>query len=454
MKLKTVLDLLRLLKQMRTHEQWSSEQLLAYQDEALRKLRSHAYANSPFYQEFHQGLAARPLTELPILTKKTLVENFNQLVTDKAVTVEMVRQHIENAVRGQKLLNRYRVSATSGSTGQPGLFLFDDAEWLIVLGSFARAHEWAGVDINLTHRMRMASVASTSDWHMSSQVGATLNSWWMPALRLAASDPLQTLVNQLNAWQPDMLVTYASMARVLASEQLEGRLHIHPHLVFTSSEVLTDETCRRVELAWGRTPFNEYATTEVGTIAAEHLSDHHLHTFEDLLIVESVDARGQPVPQGEYGEKVLVTSLFSRTLPLIRYEIGDSISMRAAPNSSNLPFAIVDGVQGRVEDTLNMPGITGGRVEVHPLVFNRVMDALPMSGWRVVQQPDDSLKILLGGLHGDLSETTLTNALEAALRAVGATAPLIGVELVETIPKSASGKSPLIQAYRAPLAVT
>jgi len=342
MNLKMMLDLLKLLQQLRIHEHWSPEQLHDYQAKALEKLRSHAYANSPFYQEFHHGLAARPLTELPILTKKTLIENFNQLVTDKSVTLDMVRQHIKSAVPGQKLLDRYLVSATSGSTGQPGFFLFNDAEWLMVLASFARAHEWAGVNINLTHRMKMASVDSTTAWHMSSQVGTTLNGWWMPTLRLAATESVAMIVDELNAWQPEMLVSYALMVRVLAGEQLEDRLHIHPHLIFTSSEVLTDETRRLIELAWSRTPFNEYAATEVGMIAAEHLCDHLLHTFEDLLIVESVDANGHPMPQGEYSKKVLVTSLFSRTLPLIRYEIGDSISMHAAPNSSDLPFAIID----------------------------------------------------------------------------------------------------------------
>ena len=103
MKLKTVLDLLKLLQQLRIHERWSPEQLHVYQENALEKLRSHAYANSPFYQEFHQGLAKQPLSELPILTKKTLIENFNRLVTDRAVTLEKVR-HVEEAEADVKRL--------------------------------------------------------------------------------------------------------------------------------------------------------------------------------------------------------------------------------------------------------------------------------------------------------------------------------------------------------------
>ena len=52
-----------------------------------------------------------------------------------------------------------------------------------------------------------------------------------------------------------------------------------------------------------------------------------MHLFEDLVITEVVDADNQPVPPGEYGAKVLVTVLFSRTLPLIRYEMSDSLQV-------------------------------------------------------------------------------------------------------------------------------
>lgn len=45
-----------------------------YQAEALTRLREHAYKHSPFYQEFHDGLTERPLQDLPVLTKGTVME--------------------------------------------------------------------------------------------------------------------------------------------------------------------------------------------------------------------------------------------------------------------------------------------------------------------------------------------------------------------------------------------
>jgi phenylacetate-coenzyme A ligase PaaK-like adenylate-forming protein len=439
---------LRAAGDLARHEQWTRPRLELAQATQLRHLREFAYARSPFYQKFHRGKMDRPLSDLPVLTKSQLMEDFDELVTDRAVRLDAVRAHLDGDGAGRRYLGRYWVNATSGSSGQPGIFLFDEDEWIRVLASFARAHEWAGVGVNLTHRMRMASVASVSPWHMSSQVGATLRSWWMPALRLAASEPIGETVSWLNGWQPEMLVAYASMARVLADEQLAGRLNIHPHLVFTSSEVLTGETRRRAEQAWGQSPLDQYGATEVGDLAAEHSACRHMHTFDDLVIIEVVDERHRPVPAGEYGAKLLVTSLFSRTQPLIRYELNDSVRLGAAQDSCGLPFAIVDGIQGRTEDVLSLPTAAGDSVDIQPLVFHRILDLLPVSGWQVTQDAPDRLTVLLSGSSDGIPERALAQRMRQALAAEGVGDLQVSILKIAVIPKNASGKSPLIKAYR------
>jgi putative adenylate-forming enzyme len=441
-----LLSMLRKVNTLREHERWTRTALETYQATALRELREYAYARSPFYQRFHKGLFSRPLQDLPVLTKATMMAHFDDLVTDRDIHLDAVRAHVAKQQDGDRLLNRYWVNATSGSSGHPGFFLFDRTEWVAVLASFARAHEWAGTRIGLTHRMKMASVASISPWHMSAQVGATLKSWWMPALRLAASEPLPDLVRQLNAYQPDMLVSYASMARLLAEEQVAGRLRIHPHVVYTSSEVLTDETRRRIKTAWGQEPFNQYASTETGGMAAEHRLDRRLRLFEDLVLGEIVDDQYRPVPPGEYGARLLVTTLFSRTQPLIRYELNDSLKVAATASSEvDLPFAVVEGIQGRVEDAVFLPGVSGSEVVIQPLVFNRVMDVVPASGWQVIQG-DADLTVLVSGLREDVAAETIRDALSQALAAQGAVVPPIQVQHVDAIPKTAAGKAPLIKA--------
>lgn len=446
MNLQSIFQLLRVLEQLRKHERWSRSQLEGFQEESLRRMREYAYAYSPFYQKFHQGLFEKPLNELPVLTKAMLMEHYDEFVTDRAIHLDELRAHAMSDKAGARFLNRYWVTATSGSSGHPGFFLFNQAEWLYVLASFARSQEWSGVRINLTHRQRMATVASISPWHMSSQVAASAKSWWRPSLRMPASQPLSQTIEQLNDWQPEMLIAYASMTGTLAEEQLAKRLHIHPGVVYTSSEVLTKQTRQRVLEAWGDEPFNQYAATETASIAAEYRICRRMHFFEDLVIPEVVDEGYRPVPPGEYGAKVLITTLFSRTQPLIRYELNDSMRVSAEGDACGLPFAALDSIQGRVEDVLHLPVTTGGKVAVQPLVFNRVMDVVPVSGWQVVQHSDDGLEVLLTGAHGELRDEVLVDELTRSLAQEGVHAPYIHVRRVAEIPKTAAGKRPLIKS--------
>ncbi len=447
MNIQIMLKLLHTLEQLRKRENWTRPQLEAHQAEALRHLRQYAYERSPFYQKFHKGLTERPLHELPVLTKAMMMEHFDELVTDRTLHLEDVRAYAAQGEAGQRYQNRYWVNATSGSSGHPGFFLFDEAEWTYVLASFARSQEWSGVRINLTHRQRMATVASISPWHMSSQVSATVKSWWRPSLRVPASQLLSKTVEQLNEWQPEILIAYASMAGNLAEEQLAQRLRINPKAVYVASEVLTAQTRKRVEEAWGDQPFNQYAATETASIAAEHRSCRHMHFFEDLVITEIVDEHYRPVPPGEYGAKILVTTLFSRTQPLIRYELNDSVRVSTEAHACGLSFAVLESIQGRVEDTLTLPAVSSGKVTVRPLVFNRIMDIVPVGGWQVAQQADSGLVVLLTGARDGLTDEVLVNQISKSLAEEGARAPYIQVQRVSAIPKNASGKVPLIKAY-------
>lgn len=445
MDIQIVLSVLAEMRQFRPRDHWTRQQLEAHQADALRNLREYTYAHSPFYQQFHKGLYNAPLQELPVLTKATMMEHFDELVTDRAIRLEEVKTHMRNLIDDERLLGRYWVNATSGSSGHPGIFLFNRAEWITVLASFARAREWGGVKVNLTRRVKTATIASTTAFHMSTRVNATAQSWRMPEIRLAASEPKDSIVQRLNAWQPEVLIAYASMARILADEQLAGRLQIRPRAVFTSSEVLTQETRRRIVQAWGERLFNQYAATESGSLAAE--CDHHrgMHLMEDLVIVEVVDQDNRPVPPGVYGDKLLITVLFNRTQPLIRYELSDSVRLSPAPCSSEHPFALIDAIQGRVEDVLSFQGVAGGVVSVHPLVFSRIMDTLPVSGWQVIQETG-GLRVLLSGVHSELKDEILADTLRQALAEQGAIIPRVEVQRVASIPKTAAGKAPLIRS--------
>lgn len=443
-RLTTLLEVLAALRTLRGHERWARSDIAPHQSTELAALRAFAYHASPFYRDFHKGYEHAPLSELPILTKSLLMENFDSLATDRALRLADVRAHLAQGGIG-RFQNRFEVVTTSGSTGSPGIFMFNRREWATIIASFARAREWAGLRLNLTRRSSMAVVSSTNDLNVSARVGKVANTPFLPTLRLDAGQSLPEIVAALNIWQPQVLVAYASMAHALVCEQAAGRLAIHPHTVFTSSEVLTHQMRQRLVEVWGEVVFDEYASTETATIAAEDTAHHGMHVFEDLLIVENVDADNRPVPPGMFGDKLLVTVLFSRTQPLIRYEISDSIRFSSQPPHCHLPFQVIDAVQGRKEDTLVMAGRNQEQVPVHPNVFHDVMDTIPNSGWQIVED-EAGLHILIVAASEGFDAADIRERIAAALSARDVAVPTILVEQVEAIPKASSGKTPLIKA--------
>ena len=422
--------------QLHTHDGWTRDDVLAYQARRLGELRAHATAHSPFYRDLHRGLDGAPLSALPVVTKATLMERFDDLVTDRDVHLADVERYVSTASATDHFRDRYRVAATGGTTGRRGVFLADPHEWTQVLASYGRAYEWAGVAAGLTNRIRMAVVSSRNPSHQSSIVGATVASRFIPTLRLDAIQPIDEVVAALNEFRPDSLVGYASILRILAEEQAAGRLHVTLRAVMSASEVLTPDTRERIRSAFGVPATNVYAATETAGIASECRLGH-LHRYEDLVIAEVVDEDNQPVAEGEYGAKILVTVLFSRTQPLIRYELSDRVA--AAPGlPGDLPFSLLAGIEGREEEVLTL-----GAVSVHPNVFHGALERLPVTGWQVIDE-GGRVRVLLAGA-ANVNAAVTAEAVRLAMERVGTHGIAVAVDLVDSIPRTALGKAPLIR---------
>lgn len=418
------------------HESWSRQQIKDYQAQALQDCRAYAYAHSPFYQHFHQGLMDRPLQELPILTKTMMTEHFDELVTDPAIHFNDAQQYLARANASTLFLDRYQASITSGTTGKPGIFLGDHSEGAILMNSFARSLFWGGA----TPKSRAAVVTSTVATQMSTQMPVSVNGQEATRLQLSASDPIEVLVEKLNAWHPDVLLCYASTATSLANEQHEGRLHISPHAVFCSAETLTDEMRKRIESAWPTQVFNAYSLTESGILAMECTAHQGMHLFEDSSIIEVVDEENHPVPAGTSGGKVLLTVLFRRTQPLIRYEVTDIVQVSTRESCScGRPFALLESVQGRTPDILYLQSPTGKEEGVYLYVFHNALDSLPVSGWQVVQE-HDGLHIFLAGASQELRDEQVREALRQVLNNRRVIVPAIEIHRVEALTRNAGGK--------------
>jgi phenylacetate-coenzyme A ligase PaaK-like adenylate-forming protein len=206
------------------------------------------------------------------------------------------------------------------------------------------------------------------------------------------------------------------------------------------------DTKRLATEAWGATPFDVYAATETAGIASECEMHAGLHLYEDLVITEAVDEGGHAVPPGQPADRLLVTVLFSRTQPLIRYEISDSVVPSDRACLCGRPFRLIDSVAGRREDVMHLPAATGtGQVAIHPNVIHDVLDRLAVGEWQVVQEPG-RIRLLVARPAASFDGADVVDRMRDAMTEAGALPPPIEWAAVETIPRSGSGKARLIRA--------
>ena len=434
----------------RRRDHWDATKIAAHQDRALQELRRAAYAGSEFYRRHHAGLREAPFDQLPPVTKTDLMSHFDEAVTTPDLKLADVEQHLralaaENGDPGVPWRGRWWAAATAGTAGPRGTFIWNRSEWATVLASYARANDWAGIQAGLGRPLKVALVTSRVPTHQSAVVGASLRSGLVPTLRLDVTAPMGETVAALNRFQPRALVGYASALHPLALEQLAGRLKMSPQAVMSASEVLTPPAAQELAKAWGSAPVDVYAATETAGIASPCVYRNR-HLYEDLLIVEPVDRDGSPVPRGTTGARVLVTVLFSRTLPLIRYEMSDTVRLGGRGCPCGRSFTLLEDIEGRIEDVLDMQG-SAGPVRVHPIVFHHVLDQAAAGGWQVVQEPA-RLRVLLAGLAAGNSPQAVQAAVAGALRAAGVVGTPVDVDVVSQLERTPSGKAPFVRRLR------
>jgi phenylacetate-CoA ligase len=348
-------------------EQGPRARLDSHQQQRLETVVRHAAARSPFYRRWFAQTGALgedpvQLQRLPVLDKSLLMEHFDELVCDPRLRRERLLDWAGLLTRDQLYLDRYRVLLTSGSSGRPGLFVYDAAGWRSIATQFLRSSSWAGLRPSLP-RQRVAWLGGVTPSHISRQGAATVGIGLHRVLALPVTLPLPRLVEALNQFQPTYLNVYPSVAMWLADEQQAGRLRLSPQMLVTAAELRTPEMTRRLVDAFGVRPFDVYGTTE-GLFGSECEQHQGIHLFEDTTLVENLDAEGRLVPAGQPGARLLVTNLYNLVQPLIRLEVTDLVTLDPDPCPCGRPLVRTSAIHGRSDDVLLGIGVQDPQITV------------------------------------------------------------------------------------------
>ena len=275
----------------------------------LLALLRFARAEVPLYRRLHGGLpppSTLRLSDLPVLDKRQLMADLPASLAARDLTRAEIDAFLADPARiGEPLAGRYAVWTSSGSTGEPGIFVHDgdalavyDALELLRFrglsvaplpgGPFLASERYAMVAAIEGH---FAGIATVERLRRRYPLLA-------PFVRaFSVLQPLADLVAQLNAYRPTLLAAYPTVAELLADEQRAGRLQLPLEELWCGGESLAAGTRAALAQAFGCRVREAYGASEFLSIAWP-LRHGRLHVNADWVVLEPVDARGRPGPPG------------------------------------------------------------------------------------------------------------------------------------------------------------
>ncbi len=378
----------------------------------LIEMVNHARQHSRFYADLYQGLPAfdGDLSSLPTVSKRMLMPRFDDWVTDPEVTRDRVDAFIADPeLAGHKFLDKHMVFTTSGSSGYPAI-LVQPPEALAVFNALAIARS-AGPMLRPDVLWKMlkggfkAAAIFVTGGHFGGNVMMRRRIMDRPIRAkiqkgFSVFTPLPELVAQLNAFKPVLLGGYASILTLLAEEKLGGRLMIDPALVSQAGETLMPWMREKIEAAFNCPITNSYSASEAIALTSE-CNLGHLHLNADWYILEPVDCNGHTVSAGTRSHSALVTNLANTLQPIIRYELGDSVTLLPERCACGSPFPVVE-VEGRTDEILSFAGANRGDwVQILPLGLATVIEETPhLNRFQAIQTSPTELKIRVETAEG------------------------------------------------------
>lgn len=404
--------------------------------------------------------AATSLSALPMVSRGQLMGSFSDWVTDPQLELAALRAFTADPQRiAEPWLGRYLVWESSGTSGEPGIFV-QDAQAMAVYDALEALRRAPPQALRRWFdpwylSERSAFIGATSG-HFASYVSfrrlCALNPWLAATMRsFPIQQPLAELVRALNDFAPTVLATYPTVASVLAEEAEQGRLHIAPREIWLGGETLGAAARARIAQALGGTVRCSYGASEFLSMAWE-CAHGQLHLNADWVILEPVDEHFRPVPAGQPSCSVLLTNLANHVQPLVRCDLGDQVTLHAEPCACGSPLPALT-VQGRQDDPLVMAGRDGQPVTLLPMAVSTVLEEeAGVFDFHLRQQDAHTLVLRLGlqGADGQAALARCRAALEAFAKMQGVERLRVRGELGQAMPRGRSGKACRIVGCAAP----
>ncbi|MCL9809924.1 phenylacetate--CoA ligase family protein [Flavobacterium luminosum] len=273
-----------------------------------REIIAFHLKNNDYYRKFIGDHSVKNWNDIPVMTKKDF---------QKSLSERLSRGFTEKTVFKNK---------TSGSSGDPFVFAKDKYAHAITWASIIYRFGWYGIDFNKSYQARFYGIPLDFIGYTKERIKDFFGGRYRFTIFDLSDAVLEKVLQKFKQKKFDYINGYTSSI-VLFAKFLQQRnivlTNVCPTLkvCMVTSEMLFEEDKILMEKQFGIPIVNEYGASELDLIAFQNpAGEWQVNT--ETLFVEILDENNQPVPNGTEG-KVVITSLFNKAHPFIRYDIGD-----------------------------------------------------------------------------------------------------------------------------------
>lgn len=371
----------------------NEKQLKEYKDKVFRKTVKYAYTIPVYYKKYKDAgihpddiKKIEDIEKLPFITKDDLRNNFPDGIIPAGFNKE----------------KEFKLS-TSGSTGKPVTIYRDSYAVLSDLWGYIR--ELREYNINWSkHRITfLADLApgAVGSAHINFSLNKKQKTPFLSFKNFQTIDigeDIEKMMQKLNDFKPEFITGYPDVLQGLAILKQKGLgKNVNPLCIQSTGAVLSQHIRNYIEKTFECEVFDSYSSTEAGPAVFE-CRDHKYHIHEDMVHLEFVDGKMNPVDFGKPGH-IVVTRLSCGGTPIIRYTGNDDIMVPIKDKCNcGSSSRLVENIGGRSIDTIILPD---GKI-IPPLsltgIPNHVMQQMKtelIQQFQIIQRELDEIDVLV-----------------------------------------------------------
>jgi phenylacetate-CoA ligase len=306
-------------------------------DDKLNRIVNYHLNNNPFYKSLAPKANPNQWASIPVMTKKDLQQPLEERLS-----------------KGFNSKNVY-VNKTSGSSGDPFIFAKDKFSHAMTWAVIQNRFSWYGLDFNSSRQARFYGIPLDKKGYYKERFKDGLSKRYRFSVFDLSDTAFRSHLKKFKTTSFDYINGYTSsivqFAKFLERQSISLK-SICPTLkaCVVTSEMLFDKDKKLMEQQFGVPVINEYGASELDLIAFQNTNnDWQLNS--ETLYIEILDDNDNRLPYGEEG-RVVITSLYNKAHPFIRYDIGD---VGVLSKTSTLQKPILKMLIGRTNDIAILP---------------------------------------------------------------------------------------------------